>query len=76
MKQLYFYNQDGTIYFNTAYIEGYNTLGVEVPDGKQLVGIDTSKTPHEPIFKDVEKSDVEQRLDALELGMAGILGGV
>lgn len=76
MKRLYFYNSEGTIYYNTAYIEGYNTLGVEVPEGKRLVGIDTSKIPHEPIFEDTVKSEFEQRLDALELGIAGILGGV
>lgn len=74
MKQLYFYNQNGDIYFNTAYIEGYNTLGVEVPEGKRLVSIDTSKTPHEPIFEDIPKSEIEQRLIALELGMAEYLG--
>lgn len=75
MKQLYFYNQDGDVYFNTAYIEGYNTLGVEVPEGKRLVSIDTSETPHQPIFEDIPKSEIEQRLEALELGMAEYLGG-
>ena len=75
MKDLYFYNQDGDVYFNTAYIEGYNTLGVEVPEGKRLVSIDTSKTPHEPIFEDITKTEIEQRLEALELGMAEYLGG-
>ena len=75
MKDLYFYNQDGDVYFNTAYIEGYNTLGVEVPEGKRLVSIDTSKTPHEPIFEDITKTEIEQSLEALELGMAEYLGG-
>ena len=76
MKQLYFYNNEGAVYFDTPYIEGYNTLGVEIPEGKRLVKIDTSKTPHEPIFEDIPKSEIEQRLESLELGMAGILGGM
>lgn len=75
MKQLHFYNQEGQLYFNTPYIEKYYVLGIEVPEGKRLVSIDTSKTPHQPIFEDIPKSEIEQRLEALELGMAEYLGG-
>lgn len=76
MKQLYFYDQDGNIYFNSAYIEGYNTLGIEVPEGKRLVRIDTSKTPHEPIFENIPLSEMETRMEALELTMANLMGGL
>lgn len=76
MKQLYFFNNEGTIYFNTPYIEGYNTLGIEVPEGKQLVSIDITQTPPVPIFEDLPMDETKSRLDALELALADMLGGM
>ena len=76
MKQLYFYNQDGTIYFSTPYVESYNTMGVEVPEGKRLVGFDMQQDPPVPIFEDLPVDETKSRLDALELAMADMLGGM
>lgn len=76
MKQLYFYNNDGTIYFSTPYVEGYKTLGVEVPEGKRLVSIDVTQEPPIPVFEDLPVDETESRLDALELAMASMLGGM
>lgn len=78
MKQLYFYNNEGTIYFNTPYVESYNTMGVEVPEGKRLVGFDMKKEPAVPIFEDLplsETSLLESRIESLELALAEALGG-
>lgn len=76
MKQLYFFNQEGAIYFSTPYIEGYKTIGIEIPEGKQLVSIDTTQTPPVPIFEDLPIDETKSRLDALELALADMLGGM
>ena len=82
MKQLYFFDTEGNIYFSTPYVESYNTLGLEVPDGKRLVSIDTTQTPPVPIFEDLpvngneEIGELKQRLESLELALAEALGGV
>ena len=76
MKQLYFFNNEGSIYFNTPYIEGYNTMGIEVPEGKRLVSIDMTQEPPVPIFEDLPVDETESRLDALELALADMLGGM
>lgn len=78
MKQLYFFNQEGTIYFNTPYVESYNTMGVEVPEGKRLVGFDMGQDPPVPIFEELppnETSVLESRIESLELALAEALGG-
>lgn len=82
MKQLYFFNEEGNIYFSTPYVEGYKTLGVEVPEGKRLVNIDMTQDPPVPIFEDLpinsneEMEEVKQRLESLELALAMELGGM
>lgn len=82
MKNLYFFNDNGNIYFHTPYIEGYKTMGIEVPEGKQLVGIDTTQDPPVPIFEDLpvntneEVGELKQRLESLELALAEALGGI
>lgn len=38
---------------------GIPFIWVEIPVGKRLVGIDTDKEEHEPIFEDIPKSEVE-----------------
>ena len=61
--------------------EGIPFMWVEIPQGKRLVGIDTTKEKHEPIFKDMPKSEVEilreqvtmQEQAILELSM--MIGG-
>lgn len=59
---LVIYDNAGTIYFMGT---GKNTpigipyVNVNVPNGKYLVKIDTSKSPHEPIFEDYPKTEME-----------------
>lgn len=76
MKRLYFYNKDGNIYFDTPYIEGYQTIGIEVPEDKILKGFDTTKEPHEPIYEDVKKDTTVDRIELLEQAMAELIGGM
>lgn len=76
MKQLYFFDTDGNIYFNTPYIEGYKTMGIEVPEGKRLVNIDITQDPPIPVFEDLPVDETKSRLDALELALADMLGGM
>lgn len=43
---------------------GVPFLNVEIPSGKQLkitdgIGVDVTVTPHQPIFEDIPKSEVE-----------------
>lgn len=76
MKQLYFFNEEGNIYFSTPYVEGYKTMGIEVPEGKQLVSIDMTQDPPIPVFEDLPEDETESRLDALELALADMLGGM
>lgn len=80
------------IYDNTGFIisqmagsvrepVGIPFMWVEIPKGKKLVGIDTSNNPHEPIFEEYPKSEVEilkgqvamQEQAILELSM--MIGG-
>lgn len=76
MKQLYFFNEEGNVYFSTPYVESYKTMGVEVPEGKRLVSIDVTQEPPVPVFEYLPVDETESRLDALELAMASVLGGM
>lgn len=82
MKQLYFYDTDGNIYFSAPFVENYNTLGIEIPEGKRLVRIDITQEPPVPVFEDLpitsneEMEDFKQRLESLELALASELGGI
>lgn len=76
MKQLYFYDTEGNIYFNTPYVENYNTLGVEVPEGKRLISIDITQDPPVPILEDLPVDETQERLTALEMAVADMLGGM
>lgn len=69
------------IYDTTGYIvdiktgNGYRVpigipyLEIEIPEGKELVGVDISTTPHKPVLEDIPKTDIEvaqERIQALE----------
>lgn len=59
---LIIYDNKGQVYFaGTGYPqpEGIPFLNVEVPEGKYLDGVDVSTEPHQAIFKDYPKSDIE-----------------
>lgn len=39
--------------------EGIPFMWVDIPQGKRLVSIDTSKTPHVPVFEDILPTEFE-----------------
>lgn len=39
--------------------EGIPFMWVEIPQGKRLVGIDTEKNPHVPVFEDIAPTGLE-----------------
>src|SRR5690606_5152878 len=44
---------------------GVPFLWTEVPEGKRVVGVDVSVTPHQPIFEDIPPSETEILSQAL-----------
>lgn len=66
--------------------DGINHTECEIPEGKYLKEIDVSVTPHQPVFEDIPKSDVEllkervetleQKNEAIETGIEAALGGM
>jgi hypothetical protein len=70
-KTLIIYDAEGYIVSqmdgNVREPVGIPFMWIEIPEGKRLVGIDTSKEEHEPIFEDLPKSEVEQLKERLVL---------
>lgn len=78
------------IYDNTGYIisqmsgavrepVGIPSLWVEVPQGKYIVGVDTTGEEHQPIYEVYPKNDSElinERLDSITIALAEVIGGV
>lgn len=86
---LVIYDNTGTIYFcGTGFPEpdGLQHMYVEIPEGKYLKCIDTTQEPHQPVFEDMPKSDMEllkervetleQKNEAIETGIEAALGGI
>lgn len=86
---LVIYDNTGTIYFcGTGFPEpdGLQHLYAEIPERKYLKEIDTSVSPHQPVFEDIPKTDVEllaervssleQKNEAIETGIEAALGGM
>lgn len=75
------YDNNGTIYFAGTGKEtpvGIPYLEIEIPDGKYLDKIDTSVTPHEPVFKEYPKSELEllrERVTELEAVQNAMITG-
>ncbi|MZK53425.1 hypothetical protein [Clostridium beijerinckii] len=72
MKTLVIYDNSGYIYIQMsgAYRkpqDGINYLEVEIPEGKILKAIDTTTTPHTPIFEDIPKSEIDILKEKQEL---------
>lgn len=81
MKTLVIYDTTGRIIFqgNGDILEpvGIPFLWLEIPDGKILKYIDTSKTEHVPVYEDLPKSQVEilsEQVAALNIALAEVLG--
>ena len=70
------YDKDGIVRYFLDENDFSGTIQIdEIPEGKYLVKVDTSGDVPKPLFEDIPKSEIEQRLEALELGMAEYLGG-
>lgn len=85
MTTLIIYDNNGQIFTQITgdYIKpnGLQHLEVTVPEGKILTGVDVSVTPHQAIFVDVPKSEVEilkEQLQATQQAVDFILlnGGI
>lgn len=79
---LVIYDNKGTVYFaGTGYPEpdGLQYMNVDTPEGKYFKGIDVSVTPHQPVFEDVPKSDMEilkEKVEQLEAQNEALLKGI
>lgn len=70
MKTLIIYDNTGYVYLTQSGTYnipqgGIQYLEAEVPDGKSLKSMDTSKTPNVPILEDIPKTDLEKTQDQL-----------
>lgn len=62
------YDKKGIIYYagnSLSNPEGIPFLNIEIPEGKILKSIDVSKEPHQPIFEDIPKSEMELLQDVV-----------
>ena len=67
MKILYAYDTSGNIiYAGQTEPAGIPCMWIDVPQGKRVSRIDTSKTPHTPIYKTDEIADLQTRVAELE----------
>ena len=60
---------------------GVQYLEVEIPTDKRLISIDTTKSPHVPIYEEIEPSEIEilkkrqEEQEAALIELAAMLGG-
>lgn len=65
MKTLVIYDNTGYIYLQLSSTEnripqgGINYLETEIPEGKTLKSIDTSVSPHIPIYEDIPIPEID-----------------
>lgn len=64
MKTLVVYDNSGNIFsqISGSYLlpqGGIQYVEVEVPEGKKIVGVDVSATPHQVILEDIPKTEME-----------------
>lgn len=81
MKTLIIYDEIGKIYFqaagNVEEPNGVPFIWVEIPEGKLLKSINTEVTPHEPVFEDLPKTEldnVKEQLIAVQIALAEMMG--
>lgn len=78
---LIIYDETGTIYYQASgdiqEPSGIPFIWVEIPEGKRLLSINTEVTPHEPVFEDLPKSEldtVKEQLIAVQIALAEMMG--
>lgn len=81
MNTLVIYDDKGTIYYQTTgnvqEPTGIPFLWLEIPTGKLLKSINTEVTPHEPVFEDLPKSEIDtvkEQLIAVQIALAEMMG--
>lgn len=81
MKTLIIYDTTGKIFFqaqgNIQEPTGIPFLYLEIPEGKVLKSINTTKTPHEPAYEDLPKTEVQilnEQVAALNIALAEMMG--
>ncbi|BCK01398.1 hypothetical protein [Anaerocolumna chitinilytica] len=81
MKTLVIYDTTGRIIYQGSgdVLEpvGIPFLWLEIPTGKILKSIDTSKPIHTPLYEDVPKTeidDVKEQLAAVQIALAEMMG--
>lgn len=85
MNTMLFYDNDGIIHKEISgdYAKpngGVQYLEIQIPDGKRVVSIDTSATPHVPVYEDLPidpieklKSDVSSQIQSTQDSMDGAI---
>lgn len=81
MKTLVIYDISGKVFYKAQgdiqEPTGIPFLWLEIPAGKILKNIDTTKEPHEPVFEDLPKTDMDnmkEQLAAVQIALAEVLG--
>lgn len=81
MKTLIIYDAKGTIivqqYGTYSLPVGIPYLEIEIPDGKYVSAIDTTKEVHSPIYGESPKTkldDIQEQVSALNIALAEVLG--
>lgn len=64
MKQLVVYDEQGYVLYRVPTPGTYKTVELDVPEGKNLDRVDTSKDPVEGIFSDILGTELVQELEA------------
>jgi len=81
MQTLVIYDTTGRIIFqakgNVQEPEGIPFMWLDIPEGKLLKGINTAVEPHEPIYEDMPKSQIDtinEQLTTIQIALAEALG--
>ena len=63
MQTLVIYDNTGKIYYQaTGDVQepvGLKFIKVQIPEGKRIISVDTSKNPNVPVYEDIPKTDTD-----------------
>lgn len=81
MRVIVIYDNSGKIFFTGSGMEppeGLQFMEVEIPQNHTLSSIDTTKTPHEPVFEKLENriDSLDSQVTDLQLALAEIYEGM
>lgn len=82
MKTLIIYDNDGFIFYQGSEIKipvGLQFTYIEIPKNKIVIKIDTTVNPHQVVFQDRQKTEIElmqEKMDLMQKALDDvILGG-